>query len=53
VLINVLHGYQLLLEEFRVNYPTAYSVGITKKGQVKLWLGDNWAVNRENARGIP
>jgi hypothetical protein len=52
VLVNALHGYQMLAKEFRVGYPNVASIGITRRGQVKVWVCDNWAMNGEGVKGV-
>lgn len=46
MLINCLHAYQLLAEQYWVNYPTVFTIGVTEKAQVKVWINENWAVNQ-------
>ena len=38
VLINALQAYQLLCQQWQVHYPTALSIGINQKAQVKAWI---------------
>ena len=52
VLISTLHAYELLIQQFSVNYPSPFSIGINYKAQVKVWISDNWSVNQENHRRL-
>ncbi len=51
MLINALHGYQQLQDYGRLCYPTAGTIGVNRKGQVKVWVNENWALNK--AKGKP
>ena len=46
VLISTLHAYELLIQQFAVNYPSPFSIGINYKAQVKVWINDNWSINQ-------
>jgi UDP-N-acetylmuramoylalanine-D-glutamate ligase len=52
VLINALHAYEVLSQQFLVNYPSAFSIGINYKAQVKVWINDNWSINDQNQRRL-
>jgi hypothetical protein len=52
-MINMFQGLEILSQQFKINFPTSKSIGITKSGQVKVWINDNWAMNDQSVFFIP
>lgn len=52
VLIGALHAYEVMSQQFIVNCPSAFSIGVNNKSQVKAWINDNWGLNIGGARKL-
>lgn len=52
VLIGALHAYEVMSQQFTVCCPSAFSIGVNNKSQVKAWINDNWGLNIGGARKL-